>query len=189
MTSLLPGSAPISPPSSPDSHGSLDQDTFTDATKLRSIHNTEGYRDGIANNKTAKIQQGFDEGYRLGAEVGARAGWILGVLESTGSAKLLEDANKELNLKELFGPQYFDEDGLWRWECTSTEYSESKNEDGKDTNRTANDTMTFEDIAANHPILKKWTALVEDFARQSGLDLNALEQDGDDPASTAHTND
>jgi len=189
MASLLPGSAPLSPPSSPDSHASLDQDTFPDSTKLRSVHNTEGYRDGIANNKTAKIQQGFDEGYRLGAEVGARAGWILGVLESTGSAKLLKDANKELNLKELFGPQYFDEDGLWRWECATTETSEPKNGNGKDADRTANETMTFEDIAASHPILKKWTTLVEDFARQSGLNLNVLEQGEDDPTSAAHTND
>ena len=187
MTSLLSGSAPLSPPSSPDSHASLGQDTFPDAAKLRSVHITQGYREGIANNKTTKLQQGFDEGYRLGAEVGARAGWILGVLESTGSTKLLENANKELSLKELFGPAYFDEDGLWKWECTATKASKPQDGPGRESNSASDETMTFEDIVEAHPILKKWTDLVEEWARHSGLDMKALERDDDDQTSPMET--
>ena len=48
---------------------------------LERVHLTSGYRDGIADGKMQSVQAGFDEGYSLGAVIGLRAGWILGVFD------------------------------------------------------------------------------------------------------------
>lgn len=53
----------------------------SDIPRLRSIHVTAGYRDGISSAKEASVQEGFDEGFAFGAEVGMAAGWILGILK------------------------------------------------------------------------------------------------------------
>jgi hypothetical protein len=52
-----------------------------DTKKLRQIHTTAGYRDGISTSKSLHIQTGFDEGFSLGAVIGSKAGFLLGVLE------------------------------------------------------------------------------------------------------------
>ncbi|KAI7223943.1 hypothetical protein KC333_g159 [Hortaea werneckii] len=108
-------------------------------TQLRSLHVTGGYREGIAVSKEKHMQEGFDEGYTLGAELGLKAGWCLGALEGIGHAlaastvshpaaektsnsdqndlitldstrKLLEAAEEELKVENLFGRTYFGED-------------------------------------------------------------------------------
>jgi hypothetical protein len=56
-------------------------DDVSDMARLRSTHNTAGYREGVSASKEAHVQDGFDEGYSLGAEIGTRVGWILGALE------------------------------------------------------------------------------------------------------------
>ncbi|KAL9088329.1 MAG: hypothetical protein Q9165_006254 [Trypethelium subeluteriae] len=50
--------------------------------RLRSTHTTAGYRDGISSSKVRYVQDGFDEGYSLGATIGLKAGFALGVVES-----------------------------------------------------------------------------------------------------------
>lgn len=170
MTPLLPGSPPASPPSSPDSHTAATEDTFPDAAKLRSVHNTTGYRNGISESKTAKLQQGFDEGYVLGAEVGALAGRILGVVEAVGSVKLRERASKELSVESLFGRDYFGEDGVWRWEVTAAQGQGT--EGGED--RNDEESLMMRDVAKSHPLVMRWSAIVEELARRKGIDLDAL---------------
>ncbi len=71
------------PPSSAD---------VSDIPRLRSIHVTNGYRDGLAAGKATSLQAGFDEGYSLGAVLGLRVGWILGVLE--GCLRALQGAGQ-----------------------------------------------------------------------------------------------
>lgn len=170
MPPLLPGSPPASPPSSPDSHGPNEQDAFPDAAKLRSVHSTAGYRNGISESKTAKLQQGFDEGYVLGAEIGALAGRILGVVEGVGSLRLRERANEELSLKELFGSSYFNENGTWKWDVTSVNGRE-----GKEGN--LGEGVMMRDVARSHPLVRRWTAVVEELGRRTGSDLDAFARD------------
>ncbi|KAK4245064.1 hypothetical protein C7999DRAFT_43377 [Corynascus novoguineensis] len=57
-----------------------------DIPRLSQSHQTAGYRDGIAAAKARTAQHGFDEGYPLGAHIGARAGQLLGVLEGLAAA-------------------------------------------------------------------------------------------------------
>ncbi|KZF20432.1 hypothetical protein L228DRAFT_240952 [Xylona heveae TC161] len=63
------------------SESKVDANAPSDIPRLRSVHSTAGYRDGIAFAKNEYIQAGFDEGYALGAVIGLRIGWILGALE------------------------------------------------------------------------------------------------------------
>lgn len=49
----------------------------SDIPRLRSIHVTAGYRDGIASSKAAYVQEGFDEGFSLGAVLGGEWGMCL----------------------------------------------------------------------------------------------------------------
>jgi hypothetical protein len=85
------GSAPPSPALNPQQENadfphastapSRQADHPSDVSRLRSIHVTNGYREGIAASKEKHIQEGFDEGYSLGAEIALKAGRLLGALE------------------------------------------------------------------------------------------------------------
>ena len=116
----------------------------SDVPRLRQEHTTAGYRDGITVAKAEHVQAGFDEGFGLGATIGAVAGQLLGVLEglsfaavSSSSSKsksqqteddeeesflkeklrsLLAEAEKDLAVTSIYGKEYWDEDGTWRYE-------------------------------------------------------------------------
>ena len=62
-----------------DSHGPSVEPS--EIPRLRSTHVTNGYRNGVSDSKVRFVQDGFDEGYALGAALGLKAGWVLGVAE------------------------------------------------------------------------------------------------------------
>lgn len=174
MPTLLPGSPPASPPESPDSHHSQsprvenETDVSSDATKLRAIHNTQGYRNGIGDAKSSKLQQGFDEGFLLGAELGALVGRILGVLDglviSGREVRVLrERAMEQLGLKSVFGREYFGEDGVWRWEVGV------RGDGGGDGE------VTVRDVAGAHPLIGRWVGEVGEVARGAGLGVDGFD--------------
>jgi hypothetical protein len=168
--SLLPGSPPTSPPD--DHSGDTDETDgqISDIPKLRSIHVTAGYREGISSSKNEKIQQGFDEGYALGAEIGYQVGWILGVLEGTKAGQLLKRAQEELDVKNLFSPQYFQEDGLWRWHIDVDENHNASRASG---GSGSEETILFRHVAVSHPLVRKWIAVIKDLV---GKDMIALKE-------------
>lgn len=162
------GSEPTSPADDRESHvhqERLPQAELSDIPRLRSVHVTNGYREGISAGKERSLQVGFDEGYALGAEYGHITGWIRGVLEglliiaarqkSSGRAQiqqLLDDSEKELSLLSLFNQSYFGEDGTWTYDVSGSD-----------------DTTTFRRVAAAHPLLVKWRKLALDAA--AGLSI------------------
>lgn len=199
------GSAPPSPTfpsvSSPRSHPSEPANYSTEPSeipRLRSEHSTAGYRDGLSIAKGKHVQDGFDEGFSLGAVLGLRVGEILGVLEGIlgafGNAKtgahsksertahgeeeaaktgdesvdyeperlkaLVEQARKELMTEEVFGREWWGEDGIWKFEVVG--------EEGE---------VTFKEVADAHPLLKRWDAVVDTEVKRFGLDLSLLEGD------------
>ncbi|AEO70541.1 uncharacterized protein THITE_2122150 [Thermothielavioides terrestris NRRL 8126] len=119
----------------------------SDIPRLSHAHRTAGYRDGIAAAKARTAQAGFDEGYGLGATVGARAGQLLGVLEGLAAAvglhslalsphrdgpryrqgeaearrlaALLAEARAELSVRGVFAGEYWAADGTWRYPVAS----------------------------------------------------------------------
>ena len=138
----------------------------SDVPRLRGIHTTNGYRDGISASKEKFLQEGFDEGYSLGAEIGAVAGRLFGILEALVAAmqepdaqaeakKTLEEARAGLSAKALYATEYFGEDGIWKYEVTEAGGSE--------------DDVTFRMVASKHPVMAKWNNKVDALLAAHGL--------------------
>ncbi|KAL2065356.1 hypothetical protein VTL71DRAFT_3026 [Oculimacula yallundae] len=170
------GSAPSSPSHYHSTTGTGNLEP-SDIPRLREKHETEGYRDGVTKGKGESVQAGFDEGYGLGAVLGLKIGWILGVLEGVKRGlegdgeglvverqrvgRLLEEAMRELDTRSVFGGEYWGEDGIWKFEVEKG--------DGE---------VLFPDVAAAHPLVKKWQEVVDREVRRWGLDLGIM--DGED---------
>ncbi|CAG8975952.1 hypothetical protein HYALB_00007083 [Hymenoscyphus albidus] len=186
------GSEPPSPSLQPNEFahggswhgGTLGNSEHSDIPRLREKHETEGYRDGVTKGKSETVQAGFDEGYGLGAVLGLRIGKVLGVLEglcgavtagSKGSDRgdwegerkrilgLWEEGKKELKTESLFAVEWWGEDGIWKYDVPG----ESKEEFD----------IVFDDVAAAHPLVRKWEAVVEEEVRRWGLDLSLIEDE------------
>lgn len=187
------GSAPNSPTleprlDSPHTHqdpSSATTNERSDIPRLRTTHVTSGYRDGIAASKAQFVQEGFDEGYALGAVLGLKVGWCLGALEGVSRAlgqsgdsgdvvrevmAVREEARAELDMRELFGKEWFGEDGVWLYDVKGT---------GK---RDGDGDVTFREVADAHPVLSGWVVRVKDLASRLGLDLEARRWPDEDAA-------
>ncbi|KAE9962473.1 hypothetical protein BLS_000287 [Venturia inaequalis] len=144
----------------------------SDIQRLQSQHSTAGYREGITTSKGTFMQEGFDEGYMLGAELGMRGGWIIGVLEGVARGGqgvdqvkiLLKEARQELSIKSLYAPEYFGQDGIWTYNIG--EKTEGQAEDDEE--------LDFRKVAAAHPVVGKWMGVVEALAKDAGLDLERM---------------
>ncbi|QDS68492.1 hypothetical protein FKW77_010859 [Venturia effusa] len=148
----------------------------SDIPRLQSQHSTAGYREGIQSSKGSFMQEGFDEGYMLGAELGMRGGWIIGVLEGVARGGqgvdrvriMLNEARQELSIKGLYAPEYFGQDGIWTYDVGE------KVEDQKE------EELDFRKVAAAHPLIEKWMGVVETLAKDARLDLETLkDKDGE----------
>lgn len=146
---------------------------YSDVPRLRRIHVTNGYREGIAVSKEEHVQAGFDEGFSLGGEIGMRAGWCLGMLEGICQAlaraddgdesakrarEMYAQAKDELVLEKLLGEDYFGPDGIWKYDVPGQDDVEELS-------------VTFGDVAVQHPVLKMWRQRVLAFAGELGLAL------------------
>ena len=171
--------SPSAPPLPGSSSRHHDQNHHpSDIGRLRQEHATAGYRDGVTAAKAASAQAGFDEGFGLGAVVGTRAGRVLGVLEGLAMAVavdgsegdgeylqgLLEEARRELGVVSVFGAEYWDGEGVWRYEVSRGE--------GKDGD--VEGEIVFADVAGAHPLVRKWEGVLEGEARRWGVDLEVL---------------
>jgi hypothetical protein len=156
---------------------------WSDIPRLKEKHETEGYRDGVTKGKAESVQKGFDEGYSLGAVLGLRVGRVLGLLEgifaAVNSAKsvesgdhwkvenerlesLLGSARSDLKTESVFGREYFDADGIWRFPVKGEG-------EGKD--------VVFPDVADSHPLIRKWEDVIAGEVRRWHLDLGIMESE------------
>jgi hypothetical protein len=159
----------------------------SDISRLRSVHVTSGYRDGISVSKAEHVQHGFDEGFSLGATIGIKSGYLLGVLEGLvravqSSAGITEEAKEdviakfitartELGLQSLFGSDYFGEDGIWKFEV----------------NGEGNGEVTFRDVADAHPLVVRWVDEVEGLKKKFGVEIQTRarpEGDGEEESTS-----
>lgn len=191
------GSAPNSPLQSPSQndndinipaqslHDTANSER-SDIPRLRSVHVTSGYRDGISVSKAEHVQHGFDEGFSLGATIGTKSGFLLGVLEGLvravqSSADITAEAKEdviakfitartELGLQNLFGRDYFGEDGIWKFEVKGEG-------DGE---------VTFRDVTDAHPVIVKWAEEVEVLKKKFGFEIQLRARpEGDEEESTS----
>ncbi|MCJ1473487.1 Essential protein Yae1, N terminal [Lambiella insularis] len=184
-----------SSPHSPSHNSSSSDLTFladhpSDIPRLRAIHSTAGYREGLSASKAPALQPGFDEGYTLGAVLGLKVGEVLGILDGLVRAlggkqgreeafaralQLWKQAALELELREVFGREFWGEDGVWLWEVTGVMNGKSVEMLGKDVGvaREAEvkgrEDVTFEVVAAAHPLVTKWTGIVETLMQEWGV--------------------
>ncbi|KAM7194478.1 hypothetical protein V8F33_007188 [Rhypophila sp. PSN 637] len=116
---------------------------------------------------------------------------------------LLETATKELNVLSIFGEDYFARDGIWKYEVSKVpKKDEGKNgavdgktasltgaeeqhpqlptsreetaETGKGEEPKEEETIVFADIAASHPLLRKWDGILQQEAERYGLVWDVL---------------
>lgn len=132
----------------------------SDIPRLQQEHTTAGYRDGITVAKATSIQSGFDEGFGLGATIGLKVGRLLGLLEGITAAvgttpSLLDDARSELGVRSVFGEMFWNVDGTWKYDV-----DESSRPDEADAE------LLFSHVAEAHPLVKKWTAIVDQQMRK-----------------------
>jgi len=193
------GSPPPSPsradsqtPSPPHS-GKLTRDP-TDLPLLRRTHETNGYREGVATSKETHIQAGFDEGYALGGELGLAVGKVIGVLQGLRRAvfaaagksrdgvvrqdveEKLRLAETDLRLERVFGPEFFAEDGVWKYSVPVTSTDGTTAGQVKSVERGGGpggegEDISFAQVAAAHPLVRKWEAIAKQLAETIGLDL------------------
>ena len=179
-----------SEPGSPSSHDFAAHEggntEWSDIPRLKEKHETEGYRDGVTKGKAESVQKGFDEGYGLGAVLGLRVGKILGLLEGISAAvnsakgaesgdhlkaeterleSLLGSAKSDLKTETVFGKEYFDADGIWKFPV-------DREGDGKE--------VVFPDVADSHPLIRKWEDTISGEVRKWSLDLGILEDEVDE---------
>lgn len=178
------GSSALASSTAADSH-------VSEIPRLRSVHVTAGYREGLTESKARHVQDGFDEGFPLGAVLGLKAGWVLGALEGVavalrtaavggdvdaaaafeGVRARLVEARGELDLVSVFGREFFDDEGIWRYRVEGGE-----------------DEVTFEEVAAQHPLVAKWLKVVEALAEKERVDLGILDrrarEESDDETTT-----
>lgn len=161
LDDVFSDSRPASP--SPTGLATLQSQEPSDIPRLRTTHTTAGYREGIAASKTQSLQPGFDEGYSLGAVLGLRVGYIIGVLEALHVAlsatekqrigKILKEARDELSVEKVFARGVWGEDGVWAYEVAGKE-----------------EEVTFEEVADAHPVLKSWTIRIKEEMDRFGID-------------------
>ncbi|TAQ89488.1 hypothetical protein B7494_g2161 [Chlorociboria aeruginascens] len=168
-------------------HGGRARNTeVSDVPRLKEKHETEGYRDGVTKGKAESVQAGFDEGYGLGAVLGLKVGKIIGLLEGILSALavaaksgdaaapnwvgerervevLFIAAKKELSTENVFGRQWWGEDGIWKFEIPG------EKEEGKE--------VVFEDVAKAHPVVERWEGIVAEEVTKWGLDMVPIENE------------
>ncbi|TGO41696.1 hypothetical protein BHYA_0017g00050 [Botrytis hyacinthi] len=159
---------------------------ISDIPRLKEKHETEGYRDGVTKGKSESVQKGFDEGYGLGAVLGLRIGKIIGILEGIFGAvsvtasksedaewgkeksrleELSNNAKSELKTEKVFAREWWGEDGIWKFEVPGEK-------EGKD--------VVFPDVAAAHPLLKKWEGIVQEEIQKWSLDMDLMEGNEED---------
>ena len=151
------------------------QETFqsrehSDIPRLRGIHTTAGYRDGIASARDAAVQPGFDEGYVLGAALGIRSGYLLGLMEGIQRAlheqdqhykrvdQLLAQIKEETAVTELMNKKYLNPDGTWRWDVDQETLDGVQDED-----------TTINHVADSHPVIRKWVKILGDLMGEAGV--------------------
>jgi hypothetical protein len=180
------GSAPSSPSHEDTRHDRNGNTEVSDIPRLKEKHETEGYRDGVTQGKVKTVQQGFDEGHNLGAVMGLRIGKILGLVEGIFAAvrsgesaaasgevekwkeergrlgELVKNARVELRTESVFGRKWWGEDGIWKFNVPG---------EGEGMH------FVFTDVAAAHPLVKKWEAIVDEEVERWGLDLTVMEHE------------
>ncbi|KAI5960778.1 YAE1 [Candida pseudojiufengensis] len=73
-------------------------------------HRKQGYLDGITYNKETNLQQGFDNSFSNGGQLGIDVGYILAkvkIIDKKVGSNLLTECIEDLRISKIFNDQYF----------------------------------------------------------------------------------
>lgn len=76
---------------------------------IKRAHEKQGYLDGLSSAKESALQQGFDESYPKGAELGITVGKIIAQVKCLGDEDLFRQAMTELNITKVLSKNHFDD--------------------------------------------------------------------------------
>jgi hypothetical protein len=79
-------------------------------------------------------------------------------------SRAVRDANYELAVEKVFGKEWWDEGGVWKWEVTG------------------GDEVSLDDVVGAFPLLKKWGDRVQVLVAKRGLDVKELDGEVDEVA-------
>ncbi|EEY15625.1 conserved hypothetical protein [Verticillium alfalfae VaMs.102] len=82
------------------------------------------------------------------------------------AARSVKEARDELQVEKLFGPDYWNTDGTWNYEVAAKKQADGTQEK----NRAGEDDILFADVADAHPLIVKWTEVVEAAVARWGID-------------------
>lgn len=167
----------------------------SDIRRLQAEHSTAGYREGVSSAKSSTLQAGFDEGFSLGASVGLKAGQLLGVVEGIAEAvrglddaasrrvrDLVGAARDELSVAAVFRSEFWAEDGNWKFDVgVAVDVKGTGAGAGMEQQQTQEDQLgeiVFADVAAAHPLIKKWTVIVDELMVLWKIDRAILDDEG-----------
>ena len=185
------GSAPASP--SQASSFPLQQSNAepSDIPRLRSLHSTAGYRDGLTASKATTMQEGFDEGFGLGATMGLRVGQILGTLEGLCSAlssasKPAKSDTKAEGEVEQAQEQAGDAERLTSLLAKARHELRTEGvfgtgywgKDGVWIYDVPGEVEGWKDVVDAHPLVRRWEGTVAEEVERFGLDVTVLEGEG-----------
>lgn len=83
-----------------------DEENISVHADLKRAHHNQGYVDGITKQQEQSLQNGFDEGFPQGAQLGREAGKILARLHGKSQ---FPTAKTDLNISKILDKKYFDE--------------------------------------------------------------------------------
>jgi hypothetical protein len=79
------------------------EDVLSDLPLRKRQQMTDGYREGLSIGKARVMQNGFDQGYPIGVQIGLRVGPIMGVLEAYLASK---STDAVLGMREMVKTTY-----------------------------------------------------------------------------------
>ena len=74
-------------------------------------------------------------------------------------SKLLEEARKDFCLESIFAKTWWNDDGTWKYEVPGDEASARDHEDA----------VTFEQVVEMHPLVTRWSSIVQGERKTAGL--------------------
>ncbi|KAK4132819.1 hypothetical protein BT67DRAFT_463428 [Trichocladium antarcticum] len=147
----------------------------SDIPRLSQAHTNAGYRDGITLAKARTAQAGFDEGYGLGATIGARAGQLLGVLEGLAAAVGLHSLSQQRGSGR--GGDGGGDGGADEGKEEAARLGALLAEARRELSVRGGGLVVFADVAAAHPLVRKWDGIVRGEAERYGVDLEVLKDE------------
>lgn len=88
---------------------------------------------------------------------------------------LRQAAAAELSFQNIFASELWDADGVWKWDVPPLSGTATEGTRASTTAAEGDDGITFPVVAAAHPAIRKWTAIVDEVMREWGVERGVFE--------------